>query len=79
MPISVEQSRAGRALLGWSTNQLAEAARLGLATVRRFETGNPVQPGSVDAMQTALEAAGVIFVSSGEASAGGGVGARLRT
>lgn len=77
MQMNVEQCRAARALLGWSTNALAEAAGLGLATVRRFETNNTVQPGSIAAMKDALAAAGVVFINDGEASPDGGHGVRL--
>lgn len=77
MQLSVEQCRAGRALLGWSTNKLADAASLGLATVRRFETGNAVQAGSIAAMRDALERAGVTFIATGDVSRGGGEGVRL--
>ena len=77
MLLSVEQCRAARALLGWSTNALADASKLGLATVRRFETGNPVQPNSIEAMQKALEDAGIAFVSADQPSATGGEGVRF--
>lgn len=77
MTMGVEQCRAARALLGWSTNDLAKAANLGLATVRRFETGNAVQAGSIETMKGALEAAGVTFVGQGQTSRAGGVGVRL--
>jgi hypothetical protein len=53
-------------MLGWSTNELAHAANVGLATVRRFETGRPVQSRPADAMRRALEAAGSEFIAAGE-------------
>ena len=77
MTMSVEQCRAARALLGWSTNKLAEAANLGLATVRRFETGNPVQDTSVTAMHDAMVAEGVLFIGAGDSSRSGGEGVRF--
>lgn len=77
MAMDVEQCRAARALLGWSTNQLAAAAKLGLATVRRYETGNPVQANSIEAMKAALEDGGVLFVEAGKVSRTGGAGVRL--
>lgn len=77
MLMSVEQCRAARALLGWSTNALADASKLGLATVRRFETGNPVQANSIEAMQKALERAGVTLIAEGQASPSGGEGVRF--
>lgn len=75
--ITVEQCRAGRALLGWSAAELAAAAVVGVATVRRFESGQPVQPASVNLMQVALERARVIFITDGGRSARGGAGVRL--
>jgi transcriptional regulator with XRE-family HTH domain len=78
MLLSVEQCRAARALLGWSTNALADAAKLGLATVRRFETGNPVQLSSIEAMQKALESAGITLIAAGKSSLHGGEGVRFR-
>lgn len=73
----VEQCQAARALLGWSAQELADAARIGVATVRRYEGGSSVADGSIAAMVTALTASGIIFVADGEASAGGGPGVRL--
>jgi ribosome-binding protein aMBF1 (putative translation factor) len=55
-----------RAGLGWSARDLASAARVGLATVQRFETGQvtPI-PATVTAMQRTLETAGIEFRSDG--------------
>lgn len=73
----VEQCRAARALLNWSAAELADAAGLGSATVRRFESGQAVQAGSVESMRRALEAAGLVFVETGETSRRAGFGVRL--
>jgi transcriptional regulator with XRE-family HTH domain len=78
MQMTIEQCRAARALLGWSTNKLAAAANLGVATVRRFETGHQVQEGSISAMRTTLDLAGVQFIEPGEVSRKAGAGVRLR-
>lgn len=75
--ISLEQCRAGRALLGWSAVELAASAKVGVATVRRFESGQPVQPASINALQGALEHARVVFMADGDRSIGGGAGVRL--
>lgn len=64
-------------MLNWSAADLAAAAALGSATVRRFESGQTVQPASIDTMRQALEAAGVTFIESGEASRKAGFGVRL--
>lgn len=73
----IEQCRGARALLGWSAQDLADAARIGVATVRRYETGASVAPLSVSAMRDALVGNGVCFIEVGEASDGGGLGVRL--
>ena len=75
MSVSPEQSRAARALLNWSQPQLASAAKVGLSTVRDFETGKR-QPiaNNLTAIRAALEAAGVMFIEQN----GNGPGVRLR-
>jgi transcriptional regulator with XRE-family HTH domain len=75
--MKIEQCRAARALLDWSAADLATAAGLGSATVRRFESGQTVQQGSIQTMREALERAGVVFVDLGETSRRGGIGVRL--
>ena len=76
--ILADEIRAGRALLGWSQLQLAQAASLGVATVRRLEAaGNEIR-GSAETVwkiQKALEAAGVEFIPE---EAGRGPGVRLK-
>ena len=69
------QCRAARALLDWSQKQLADAARVGVVTVRQFEkaAADP-RNSTLDVIQRALEAAGVIFVDEN----GEGAGVRLR-
>ena len=71
--------RAGRALLGWSQVELAAAAAVGVATVRRLESAGTEIRGSVDTVwkiQKALEAAGIEFIP---AEGGKGPGVRLKT
>ena len=81
--ITPETCRAGRGLVGWSQEDLAREARVGLSTVRNFETralsprtGEPIRPtrANLAAMRTALETAGVVFLDPN----GGGPGVRLR-
>ena len=68
------QCRAGRALLDWSQLQLAEASGADAATIRDFETSKrPGVENNVEALQRALEAAGVGFISE----IGGGTGVKL--
>jgi transcriptional regulator with XRE-family HTH domain len=78
--LTAAQIRAARALLGWSQPALAKASGVSLPTIVRME--GQAGPGrssaaNVDAVQRALEAAGILFIPADEAS-GVGPGARLR-
>jgi ribosome-binding protein aMBF1 (putative translation factor) len=75
--MSIEQCRGARALLDWSAQDLADAGKIGVATVRRFESGSAVARNSVFAMHEALLSAGITFIAAGEASPDGGDGIRL--
>ncbi|WP_148211432.1 helix-turn-helix domain-containing protein [Brucella microti] len=79
--MNAEQIRAARALLNWSQGDLVKASKLSLTTIRRMEDGaiGPQRSsvGNVEAVQRALESAGVTFIDAGAPSAGGGVGVRL--
>lgn len=55
-----------RAALSWSRADLAAAARIGVATVVRFEEGKNVSPDKCLCMREALEAKGVRFVDEGQ-------------
>ncbi|MFK8251757.1 helix-turn-helix domain-containing protein [Ancylobacter terrae] len=69
------QCRAARALLDWSQQQLADAARVGVVTVRQLESGaSQPRNATLDVLRRALEAAGVIFVEEN----GEGPGVRLK-
>lgn len=76
--ITSAQIRAARALLGWSAQNLADQAAVGVATVRRAEAAEQGQPNliatTLRAVKGALEAAGVIFIAEN----GEGPGVRLR-
>lgn len=75
--ITAEQIRAARAMLRITAQQLAEAAQVGVATVRRAEaeTGPiSITVANAAAIRAALEAAGVEFIESN----GCGAGVRLR-
>lgn len=76
--ITKEQCRAARGLLDWSQGRLAEAANVGLSTVRQFE-GGARQPiaNNLNAIRAAFEQAGVTFLADGEAITGG-PGVRLK-
>ncbi len=64
--MSPEQCRAARAWLGWSQQEFAKRARVGLSTVKDFENGsrNPIA-NNQNAMQSALEAGGMRFDPDG--------------
>lgn len=76
--ILVQQIRAARALLDWSQSELAKAASLGVATIRRMEAKEGLVRGSADSVwkiQKALETAGITFVPADDK---GGPGVRLK-
>jgi transcriptional regulator with XRE-family HTH domain len=61
------QCRAARGLLDWTQIKLAEAAGVGLTTVTSFERSWRCNyPDTIQAMQSALEAAGVEFIDGDE-------------
>jgi len=63
--ITGAQIRAGRAIVRWSASELAGQAQIGVMTVRRAEAADGVPnliPNNLDAIQTALEEAGVEFI-----------------
>lgn len=74
------QMRAARALLRWSHQKLADESRIGIATIQRAESedGVPgVQARTLNAIQSALERAGVVFLDPGK-NEDGGAGVRFR-
>ncbi|MEQ9586882.1 MAG: helix-turn-helix transcriptional regulator [Parvibaculaceae bacterium] len=74
--ITAAQIRAARALVEWSQIDLAEQAGLSRPTIKRMESKGPGSStaSNVDAVQRALETAGVEFIPEN----GGGPGVRLR-
>lgn len=76
-PLTPAQIRAGRALLDWSRQQLAEASEISLSSVRDYEKERRSgEIAGLRALRSALESAGVEFLP-GNDSAGPGV--RLTT
>jgi transcriptional regulator with XRE-family HTH domain len=57
------QCRMARAALGLGVRDLAAAAKVSVDTVARFERGDELKERTVDALQRALEAAGVEFTN----------------
>jgi transcriptional regulator with XRE-family HTH domain len=72
--MNAEQCRMARAALRISVRELAEIARVGTNTVVRMEAGEKLQERTVEAIQAALEKAGVEFIAEN----GGGSGVRLK-
>jgi transcriptional regulator with XRE-family HTH domain len=52
-----------RAALGLGVRELAAAAKVSIDTVARFERGDELKERTIDALQRALEAAGVEFTN----------------
>jgi transcriptional regulator with XRE-family HTH domain len=64
---SPAQVRAGRALLDWSQQQLADLSGIGRRTVAAYENGGErVMASSIIGMKEALESAGVRFSGESE-------------
>lgn len=68
-----EQCKMARAGLGMSVRDLAELAQVSTNTVSRLEAGEELKPRTVQAIQGALEVAGIEFIAEN----GGGAGVRL--
>lgn len=63
--MSPAQSRAARALLGWSEADLAGKAGLDPALVRDFEGGYGDSPsGQIEVLRSTLTAAGIVFMGA---------------
>lgn len=77
--ITSEQCRAGRAILGWSQDQLASASKVAKATIANFEAGKRTPyDRTLQDMREAMETAGVVFQAAGE-MVEGGPGVRLKS
>lgn len=79
--ISAVQIRAARMMLGLDQQMLANLAGLSVPTIQRMEASDGVVRGNVASLtrvMTALESAGIEFISAGAASEGGGYGVRIR-
>lgn len=75
-PITAPQSRAGRALIGWSISGLSEATNVPASEIERFEA-ETLRPDAdcQRAIRAALEEAGVVFLPEQN---GVGAGVRLK-
>ncbi len=57
------QLRMARAAVGWGVRELAEKAGVTANTVSRIELGADAKQSTIEALQRALEAAGVEFTN----------------
>ncbi|MBP1847868.1 transcriptional regulator with XRE-family HTH domain [Rhizobium petrolearium] len=64
--ITARQSRAARALLGWTQETLADRARVALTALKRLESENGLEvfESTRDQVRRALEAAGIVLLST---------------
>jgi transcriptional regulator with XRE-family HTH domain len=75
--LQVAQIRAARALLGWRQDDIAQAAKISVATIRRIESQEELSTGNVSTLlkiQGAFEQAGIQFIDEDET---GGFGVRM--
>ena len=63
MTILPVQCRMARAAVGLGIRDLAAAAKVSMDTVARFERGEELKERTIEALQRALEAAGVEFTN----------------
>lgn len=64
--ITARQSRAARALLGWTQETLADKAQVALTALKRLESQNGLEVFETtrDQVRRALESAGIVFLST---------------
>ena len=71
--ITSRQIKAARALLGLTAAKLAEISNIGFTTIIRLESFEGVPAGNVktlEAVQSALEKAGIEFIGTPDSGAG---------
>lgn len=68
------QCKMARVAVGWGVRELAAAADVSPNTIARLERGEELKASTIEAIRSALEAAGVEFIPEN----GGGAGVRLR-
>ena len=66
--ITARQTRAARALLGWTQETLAERALVSLTALKRLESQNDlkVYESTADQVRRTLEGAGIVFLTSAQ-------------
>lgn len=69
--VSPRQIRAGRALLGWTQQTLADKALVAVNSVRAVERGlDYPKPETVTAIRATLAKSGIVFLSDGDMGEG---------
>ncbi|MDX7952429.1 helix-turn-helix transcriptional regulator [Lichenihabitans sp. Uapishka_5] len=68
MTMSRNQLRAARILLCLSQEELAALSNVGVATIRRYETGASITTANVEMLRAAAETAGAVFLEGQEVS-----------
>jgi transcriptional regulator with XRE-family HTH domain len=69
--VASRQIRAGRALLGWTQQTLADQALVAVNSVRAVERGSAYPKSeTVDAIRTALVKGGIVFLPEGSMGEG---------
>ncbi|MFT8731646.1 MAG: helix-turn-helix transcriptional regulator [Acetobacter fabarum] len=63
-----------RVAVGWGVRELAEKSGVSTNTIARLERGEELKASTIEAIRSALEAAGVEFIPEN----GGGAGVRLK-
>jgi transcriptional regulator with XRE-family HTH domain len=66
--ITARQSRAARALLGWTQETLADKAQVSLTALKRLESdsGLEVYESTRDQVRRAFEGNGIVLLNSGQ-------------
>ena len=75
--ITAAQLKAARSLLEWNQNQLAEASRVAISTIKNIESRSGSLRGNAQSiwkLEAAIKDAGVVFIDEN----GGGAGVRLK-
>jgi transcriptional regulator with XRE-family HTH domain len=76
--ITPAQIRAARALLGWRQTDLAKASGVSEIALKNVERGaSDPRMSTIDAIERAFDAAGVIFLDAGDVR-DGGPGVRMK-
>ncbi|WP_456304865.1 helix-turn-helix domain-containing protein [Acetobacter persici] len=68
------QCKMARVAVGWGVRELAAAADVSPNTIARLERGEELKASTIEAIRSALEAAGVEFIPEN----GEGAGVRLQ-